>query len=108
MDKRFSVANTIVGTSFWGYYIYCSVNTLKKIFGEPYYHEPSIYKKTQNEWRLVYKNIVFAIYDYKVDDLYNDDEIIEWHIGTYDENSSEKVTEVINEILDKLAEDGED
>ena len=81
MDKRFSITDDIIGTSFWGYYIYCSVNTLKKIFGEPYYHEPS---------------------------LYNDDEIIEWHIGTYDENSSEKVTEVINEILDKLAEDGED
>ena len=71
------------GTSFHGHYFMATKNDLEKVCGKVMYQDSDINEKVQNEWEMATEDDVhFTIYDYKEYRHYDNDEMIEWHIGT--------------------------
>lgn len=109
-DERSNVTGGFLYISFMA-----SVNELKSLFGEPSYKEPEwMVAKTINEWYILVDNEdVIWIYDWKYveihERMYNDDDLICWHIGgeSQSKEAALKVQEYITGILsdDKVSED---
>lgn len=72
------------GTSFHGQTFRMTPRELISLIGEPQYRG-GIEDKSQYDWCLEIENtdIVFTIYDWKEYRVINEDEIIEWHIGSH-------------------------
>ena len=98
-------SKSVLGTSFYGGYIYSSANEISKICGDPYkiYDEKVTYK-----WELEIGDIVFTIYDYREASSPNMSTKVYYHLGTLTEEDTEKVLKVFDEYgfetttLDKL------
>ena len=83
------------GTSFYDHVIKASKAQIVKAIGMPDYTD-EIMEKVQNEWTCeTDSGDVFTIYDWKEYRSYNDDEIIEWHIGGH---SSQITKQAQNQI----------
>ena len=90
------------GTSFHGETIRASVNDLKKILGTPWVIQNSGRDKTNFQWRmLTQEGKLFTVYDWKEYRPLDENEIIEWHIGGYDEADT---TDALNEMASALDE----
>lgn len=78
------------GTSFHRHTFRAPKSWIVEVLGEPDWVDETPEDKVQNEWCCETEDgRVFTIYDWKEYRKYNDDEIIEWHIGGH----SGKVTE---------------
>jgi hypothetical protein len=88
----------ISGTSFFGGEIECSVNDLIKVLGEPTYNSNDGQDKTNIEWNMETKGIVFTLYDWKMYRPITYDESIRWHIGV----KSQFESSTIQILLEKL------
>jgi len=77
-------SSKVNGTSFWGGTILCTKKELVENFGNPQSSTDDTWEKVQNNWYLeTTQGIVFTIYDWKEYREYQDDEIIEWHVGSF-------------------------
>lgn len=87
-------------------YAVCFLATKEQIvraFGEPSYEEGCTDDKVQNEWDFDVEGHPVTIYDWKEYRAYDDDEVIEWHIGMEWENRDEKFVESVKaEILERI------
>ena len=91
------------GTSFHDSVIRCSVETLRKVLGEPTYDDNSGDDKVNYEWEIETSNgDVFTVYDWKEYRPLNDTDIIEWHIGGHNGNVTEKAKMEIREAIVKI------
>lgn len=80
------------GTSFYGTVINSTINELTRSIGEPQYdgydagRENWGFDKVTVEWNCETKDgDVFTIYDWKEDRFFDEDDIIEFHIGGHSE-----------------------
>jgi len=71
-----------------------------KAFGEPSY-KGDTGDKVQNEWDFDVEGHPVTIYDWKEYRAYDDDEVIEWHIGAEWQNRDEKFIESVKEEIVK-------
>ena len=75
--------NKTSGTSYQGS-VMTSLTSLKNILGAPSVTYADIDSKTRNEYLIEFDDgLVATIYDYKEYRAYDDDEIIEFHIGGF-------------------------
>jgi hypothetical protein len=82
---------------------YATKEQIVKAFGEPSYEEGYTGEKVQNEWDFDVEGHPVTIYDWKEYRAYDDDEVIEWHIGMEWENRDEQfVVSVKAEILERI------
>ena len=89
----------INGTSFHGSVIRTSKNKLVEVLGKPNYTNPKT-EKVQNEWVCETDfGSVFTIYDYKEYRKYKNSEVIEWHIGGFAKEITEKAKEEIEKLF---------
>jgi hypothetical protein len=73
----------VTGTSYQGS-IMTSLKHLKNVFGDVHYHDSDTDSKTRNEYLIEFPDgLVATIYDYKEYRAYDDDEILEFHIGAF-------------------------
>lgn len=101
MNTNFIKTFDTASTSFHYGYIKASYNELKDIFGK--HHTDDGIDKVSAEWGMKHKDskIVFTIYDYKEYDnypIYNKDAKYEWHIGTYNEDATNKIVSILKEL----------
>ena len=90
------------GTSFHDTTIKCSVATLRKVLGEPECEPNDGEDKINFEWVLETNDgDVFTVYDWKEYRSLNDNEMIEWHIGGYNQKSTEQAKSEIIEAIAK-------
>ncbi len=90
------------GTSFHGTVMSCSVSTLKKVLGEPVYDGNTGDDKVNFEWNMETNDgDVFTVYDWKEYRSINEDEVIEWHIGGFNESATEEAKYEIREAIVK-------
>ena len=76
--EEFGKAN---GTHYQGS-VMTSLSNLKRLFGDPSYHYQDIASKTRNEYILESdEGVIATVYDFKEYRAYDDNEIIEFHIG---------------------------
>ena len=85
-------------TSFWGYTITSSVNKLTNYLGIYPDRERSADGKTSVEWDLIIEGIPFSLYDWKEPE-FNDDEVINFHIGTHTEQESKVVCMLLDRYI---------
>lgn len=98
--KRISNMDNTNGTSSCGLYFDATTEQIIAKVGEPDYREEPCGKVTR-EWDLELEDgTTFTIYDWKEYREYDDDEVVEWHIGTHwnDKAAPEKVTEALKEV----------
>ena len=87
------------GTSFHNHVIKASKSQIVKAIGEPDYEE-EIMEKVQNEWVCETDNgDVFTIYDWKEYRSYDDNKIIEWHIGGHNSQITKQAQDEIKTLL---------
>jgi hypothetical protein len=80
-----------VGTSFHDTVINTTVNKLIKAIGKPYMHKNLGDDKINFEWRMELEDgTVFTVYDYKEYRKLDLDELIEFHIGGFNANDTER------------------
>lgn len=93
--------NLINGTSYIGS-IETSINELRNKIGEPQIINHNINDDTHFEWQcaIEYKNqiIPFALYDYKIHKILDNDEMYDFHIGAFYENAH-IVKQVLTQII---------
>ena len=90
------------GTSFHHTTIKCSVSTLKKVLGKPYDESNTGKNKVNFEWILeTDSGDVFTVYDWKEYRSLNKNEMIEWHIGGYNQSATEQAKREIREAIAK-------
>jgi hypothetical protein len=83
--------NSTIGTSFHDTVITTTVNKLIKAIGKPYMHNNNGSDKINFEWKMELEDgTLFTVYDYKEYRKLDLDELIEFHIGGYDVQSTEK------------------
>ena len=94
------------GTSWHGDTIYSTVEELRQIFGPPDY-VGGIDDRVQFEWLLDLEvsnslgtSARITIYDWKEYRKFNEEELIEFHIGAF----SGKITELAKKEIEKLIE----
>jgi len=86
--------NKTSGTSYQGS-VMTSLTSLKNILGAPSVTYADIDSKTRNEYLIEFDDgLVATIYDYKEYRAYDDDEIIEFHIGGFDKRAVNEVRRV--------------
>ena len=91
---------SIIGTSFHGDTVTCSVNDLKTILGEPGYENNTGEDKVNFEWVCeTDSGDVFAIYDWKKYRKLDENEYIEWNIGGHNKNATYKAKIELNDML---------
>lgn len=89
--------NDVGSTSWFGSTLYASANQIAKALNiKPNYVNDD---KTQYEWDLIYNNIPFTIYDWKLEDMLEPNDKINWHIGTNTGNDSKTITKILKEII---------
>lgn len=102
MEKNIRISeNACIGTSHNGMIVYGSTEGLTKKLGlKPNYYKPdNIGGKTTREWDLILQDETpFTIYDWKEYRSYDDDETVEWHIGTRNKEEQEKVRKFLSDI----------
>jgi len=87
--KQTNNLEAVNGTSFHGQTIYATVNQLIETCGKPYYGDTK--DKVQHEWTMVTEDgTPFTIYDWKEYRHYDNNELIEWHIGGHEGKDSIK------------------
>jgi len=92
---------SLSGTSFHMSTVNATVNELKQVLGKVHY-TGDIDDKVQNEWLMELEDgTVFSVYDWKEYCQYNDDKVIEWHIGGFNQESTERAK---NELIKLLNE----
>jgi len=92
------------GTSFHDDTIRASLTILKTILGEPQIIQNS---KVAFEWTKEIDGEVFTVYDWKeeyfFDDEYSfDDDLIDWHIGAHNAETSKKAKAKLEELILKV------
>ena len=90
-----------IGTSHHGMVVNDTTEGLTKKLGlKPNYYEPELDgEKTTREWDLrLQDGTPFTIYDWKEYRVYDDDETIEWHIGTRNKEEQEKVRQALSDL----------
>lgn len=88
------------GTSFYGITFTATVQDLRKVLGEPTFETNDGEDKVNFEWEMeTEEGEVFTVYDWKEYRVIDEDEIIEWHIGSHKAVTS---AIAVNEIADKL------
>jgi len=98
--------NSTIGTSFHDTVITTTVNKLIKAIGKPYMHNNNGSDKTNFEWKMELEDgTLFTVYDYKEYRKLDLDELIEFHIGGYDVQSTEKALWNIQWALEKAKDD---
>lgn len=86
------------GTSFYDDTIEASFIQLQVILGRP----TLVYNyKVSREWVREFKGILFTVYDWKEKE-FKDDEIIVWHIGGCNSESTSKVRQELKRLLKLL------
>ena len=88
-------------TSHHGLTIFASTNEIIDKLGlDPNYCHPELYdNKSTREWDVITDDgLCFTIYDWKEYRYFDDDEVIEWHIGTRSNDDQEKVKELLNKL----------
>lgn len=100
--SRFQIdENAYIDTSHHGMVVNDTTEGLTKKLGlKPNYYEPDDdCEKTTREWDLTLQDgTPFTIYDWKEYRVYDDDETIEWHIGTRNKEEQEKVRKALSDI----------
>lgn len=98
--KPLSNRNLIAGTSFFGTTFQASVNQLVKAIGEPMHEENTGEDKTNFEWDMELEDgTVFSIYDWKEYRSISLDEVIDWHIGGKNGDSTVKALEQLSKLI---------
>ena len=98
--KPLSNTNLISGTSFFGTIFPASVNQLVKAIGEPMHEENTGEDKTNFEWDMELEDgTVFSIYDWKEYRSISLDEVIDWHIGGKNGDSTVKALEQLSKLI---------
>jgi len=93
--------SAVLGTSHHGLTIFASTDEIRSKLGlEPNYYKPDDYgNKSTREWDVISDdNLRFTIYDWKEYSYFDDDEAIEWHVGTRSNDDQEKVRELLNTL----------
>lgn len=87
-----------LATSFHNAVVNASVEQLKQALGEPQFSDNYGNDKVNFEWIMeTNEGEVFTIYDWKEYRVLEEDEIIEWHIGSHTiETSNIALTEILN------------
>lgn len=90
------------GTSFHNTVINCSVSTLRKVLDKPHSGCNDGEDKVNFEWIMeTDSGDVFTVYDWKEYRSLNENEIIEWHIGGYNQSVTEQAKCEIREAIAK-------
>jgi len=98
-----------VGTSFHDTVINTTVNKLIKAIGKPYMHKNLGDDKINFEWRMELEDgTVFTVYDYKEYRKLDLDELIEFHIGGFDVQATEKALWNIQWALKRVKDEWDD
>jgi hypothetical protein len=91
------------GTSFYNSVFRASKSHLVEAIGEPDWTCNDIEDKSQNDWTCETENgDVFTIYDWKEYRFYDNDEIIEWHIGGHSGSVTEQAKQEIEVLLNQV------
>ena len=91
------------GTSFHDSVIKCSVETLRKVLGEPTYDDNRGDDKVNYEWEMeTSTGEVFTVYDWKEYRSLDDTDVIEWHIGGNSKRVTEQAKKEIREAIVKI------
>jgi hypothetical protein len=90
------------GTSFHDTTIKCSTTTLRKVLGEPEYESNDGEDKINFEWMLeTDSGDVFTVYDCKEYRTLSESDMIEWHIGGFNQKVTEQAKSEIREAIAK-------
>ena len=99
---EFIKTNDADGTSYADCF-HATKKDIVKAFGEPSYQNYSTGGKVQNEWDFNVDGKVITIYDWEEYREYDDDEVIEWHIGAEWYNRDRKFIEAVKaEIVKRI------
>jgi hypothetical protein len=91
-----------IGTSFYGDYIHSTLKELREVMGEENKDYQSGDGKVQYQWILEMENDdIITIYDYKEYRSIDENEIISWHIGSHNKQSSMNARYEIEMLLYK-------
>lgn len=94
---------TSVMTSFHGETVRASVKDLRAILGEPLCEQNDGEDKVNFEWEMeTDEGEAFTVYDWKEYRVIDEDEIIEWHIGSHRVMTSAVAVNEITEALNQL------
>ena len=95
MNKNFSSVDfsEISGTSFHDGYVKGSANEISKILGN---YVGGDEDKVYRNWKLKVNNTIFAVYDWK-EGITSEDDVLEYHIGTFTSEDTERVVEILKE-----------
>lgn len=86
------------GTSFHGITFKATAKELIEVLGNPDYRSYDF--KVNMEWvRELDSADVFTIYDWKNYHFFNEEDIMEWHIGGFNKQITEKAKEEILNLL---------
>jgi hypothetical protein len=92
-------SKTINGTSFHNSTITTTLSDLKRVLGKPHYRG-GFEDKVQNEWEMETNDgEVFTVYDWKTYRPYNDNELIDWHIGGHNKETTQQAKQEILDVL---------
>ena len=90
-------------TSFHDTEIKCSVETLKKVLGEPTYDDNRGDDKVNYKWEMeTSTGGVFTVYDWKEYRSLDDTDVIYWHIGGPNSKTTERAKKEIEDAIKKL------
>lgn len=97
--------NSVYGSSFHGSTFNATTNELRKLFNKD--NGGDQYDKVQHDWGIEGKmdddkTYDFSIYDWKEYRNYDDDEVINWHIGGDNAELTDAVCEKVEEMLAKI------
>lgn len=98
--RKMTNQEDMYGTSFHNGTITATTNELIAEFGKCDYYQPNDeYEKVTREWDLELEDgTPFTIYDWKEYRVYDDEVVIEWHIGTRNKEDSTKVVRALKKI----------
>lgn len=91
------------GTSFFNSTIKTSLNILKNVLGEPEWSDNSGEDKSNFDWTMENEDgNIFTVYDWKEYRIIEDNEIIEWHIGGFNNIDTEKAKTEIEQAIKNI------
>jgi hypothetical protein len=96
-----STLKSLSGTSFHMSTVKATLNELKQVLGEVHFTN-DFEDKVQNEWLMELEDgSVFSVYDWKEYRSYDDNEVIEWHLGGFDKTTTERAKHQIINLLNE-------
>ena len=96
METIQKTSKQATGTSFFNDKIKATTKQLEAIIGKAGRFEDS---KVSREWIREFGGILFTLYDWKMSE-FRDDEVIAWHIGGYNSESTGKVKQELERLLE--------